>query len=234
MEKILCRHKSSHTDQITWNAIHKRQSHTKNILQWKERPSLHFSSITWSLSWKTISLGLLLKDSYWKSKPLLHCSCDLTKSCDLFSEKYSDGIAFKGLKMNVIFHCTAFHLNGYRVTLKRRSLYTVLSHSWWCGMNSSEIWKCCIFYNTSTHLLLLSSLLFVGGTSVSGLQRSLHECDGFCGHDLSSGVHVPCHSSTAHLHGFSRTGTVTCRKNEEQLVSISSFYIISLPASSAF
>lgn len=140
-------------------------------------------------------------------------------SRDLFSEKQSEGIAFLGIKNECKFslHCISLESVHDNRAILKSSHYTitVLSSSWWYGINSSKIYryKFCVFYNTSTHnlkfFLLLSSLLFVGGTSVSGLQCSLYECDGFCGHDLSFGVHVPCHPSTAHLHGFSRTGTVT-------------------------
>lgn len=47
-----------------------------------------------------------------------------------------------------------------------------------------------------------------GGAAVSRLQRTLHVCDGVCGNDLPTGVHVPCHPSAPHLHGVGRAGEV--------------------------
>lgn len=51
--------------------------------------------------------------------------------------------------------------------------------------------------------------LVTGGAAVPGLQRSLHVCDGICGNDLSTGIHVPSDSPPSYLHGFCRTSMST-------------------------
>lgn len=48
--------------------------------------------------------------------------------------------------------------------------------------------------------------LHSGCTAIKGLQCPIHECHGFCFHDLSLGVYVPCDPTLTNMHGLCWTG----------------------------
>lgn len=60
----------------------------------------------------------------------------------------------------------------------------------------------CWEFSENNYLNMSNFQPFLGYSSVQRLQCFVYECYGICGHDLPSGVHVPCHSFAANMHDF--------------------------------